>query len=243
MRRHWLILLAALLGVVMTGPAATNDWFAQGAEAFRSGRYPEAAAAFEKSSQSQPASGTLVNLGITEWRRGHAGTAILAWERARWIDPFDPRAAENLKFARLAAQVDEPELKWFETASTWLPPNAWVWLAGASLWLAVGGLTLPGILRWRKTGWHQAVAALGLGIFLFSLTANVGVVSRTRLGFVVKKNAPLLLTPTRGGEVVSILNAGEPARRQRTHGEYYFVRTAGGSGWIGRDQFKLVSEE
>ena len=163
----------------------------------RAGQFPEAAAAFEKSAQARPAAGTLVNLGIAEWQRGHAGAAILAWEQARWIDPFDPRAGANLKFARQVAQVDEPQLKWFETASTWLPPDAWVWLAGASLWLAVGLLVLPGIFRRRKAGWHQALAALAFGFFLFSLTANVGVVSRTQLGFVLKKNAPLRLTPTR----------------------------------------------
>ena len=98
--------------------------------------------------------------------------------------------------------MDEPQLKWFETASAWLPPNAWVWLAGASLWLAVGALVLPGIFRRRKAGWHQALAAFGFGIFLFSLAANCGVVSRTQIGFVLKKNAPLLLTPTAEGEVI-----------------------------------------
>ena len=144
-----------------------------------------------------------------------------------------PRA--NLKFARQVAQVDEPQLKWFETASTWLPPEAWVWLAGSSLWLAAGMLTLPGFFRQRKSGWQQTLAALGLGIFLSSVTANLGVVSRTQLGFVLKKDAPLLLTPTRESEAISTLNAGEPARRIRTRGDYFFVRTAFATGWIRRN--------
>ena len=75
------------------------------------------------------------------------------------------------------------------------------------------------------------------------MTANIGVVSRTNLGFVVKKNAPLLLTPTRTGEVISLLTAGEPARKLKARGEYYFIRTAYGSGWIGRRDFGLVSPE
>jgi Flp pilus assembly protein TadD len=90
--------------------ATANDLFTQGVELNRAGQFPEAAAAFEKSAQRQPASGTLVNLGIAEWQRGHAGAAILAWEQARWIDPFDERAAQNLKFARQMAQLDEPKL-------------------------------------------------------------------------------------------------------------------------------------
>lgn len=235
-----LIVFAVLFCAVNFCSAATNDFFAQGLAASRAGLIPEAAAAFEKSAEQQPAAGTLDNLGVAEWQRGHAGAAILAWEQARWIDPSDPRANRNLVFARTVAQVDEPQLKWFETASTWLPPDAWAWMAGASLWLAAGALVLPGVFRRRKSGWHDTLAALGLGLFLFSLTANFGVVSRMQTGFAVKRNAPLLLTPTREGEVISTLTAGEPARKLRTRGDYFLIRTEFGTGWIERSQFGLV---
>jgi tetratricopeptide (TPR) repeat protein len=237
------VLAATLVCFAQASRATTNDFFAQGVGLSRAGQFPEAAAAFEKAEQAQPACGTLVNLGIAEWRRGHAGAAILAWEQARWIDPFDPRAGADLKFARQAAQLDAPQLKWFEAASTWLPPDAWAWLTAASLWLAAGMIILPGILRQRKAGWQQALAALAFGFFLFSMTANLGVVSRTQVGFVLKKNAPLLLTPTREAEVISTLAAGEPARRLRTRGNYYFIRTAFAAGWISREQFGLVCPE
>lgn len=222
--------------------AATNDFFTQGIEACRAGSFPEAADAFQKSAQTQPAAGTLVNLGLAEWQRGHAGAAILAWEKARWIDPFDPRAEANLKFARAVTQVDEPQLKWFETASTWLPPNAWVWIAGASLWLAVGTLVLPGIFRRRRADWQRLLAAPALGLFLFSLTANFGVVSRAQIGFIVAKNTPLRLTPTRAAEVISTLTAGEPARKLRTRGNYLFIRTANETGWIEQQAFGEITK-
>jgi tetratricopeptide (TPR) repeat protein len=243
-KRQALILLLALFCVAEAGLAAdTNDWFAQGLALARAGQFPDAAAAFEKSAHHRPAVGTLVNAGISEWQRGHAGAAILAWEQAQWINPFDARAGGNLKFARAVAQVDAPDLEWFETVSTWLPANAWVWLAGASLWLGIGLLVLPGIFRRRRAGWHQALAAAAFGIFLVSLTANYGVVSRTSIGFVLKKNAPLQLTPTKDAEVISTLTAGEPARRLRTRGNYFLIRTSFGSGWIERDSFGLVNTE
>jgi tetratricopeptide (TPR) repeat protein len=238
-RRIFLFILVMVLGVD-AGGAATNDFFARGLAASRAGDFSEAAEAFQKCVQQQPAAGALVNLGLAEWQRGHAGAAILAWEQARWIDPFDARAAQNLRFARTVTQADEPQLKWFEAASTWLPPAAWVWIAGASLWLTVGALVLPGVFRRKKSGWPQTAAALGFGIFLFSLTANVGVVSRTEIGIIQQKNAPLLLTPTRAGEVIATLNAGEPGRRRRTRGDFYFITTANGSGWIEAKAFGLV---
>jgi hypothetical protein len=137
-------------------------------------------------------------------------------------------------------QVDSPQLKWFETASTWLPPNAWVWLAGASLWLAVGLLVLPGIFRRRVAGWHQFLAALAFGFFLFSLTANAGVVSRTHIGIVVKKDVPVRLTPTRDGEVISTLAAGESARLVQRRGNFVFIRTTAASGWVEPGEFQLI---
>jgi len=243
LRRSSAALAVGLACVVLNSRAATNDFFTQGAELSRAGQFPEAAAAFEKAAQARPACGTLVNLGIAEWRCGHAGAAILAWEQARWIDPFDTSAGVNLKFARQAAQVDAPQLKWFEAASTWLSPDAWVWLACASLWLAAGMMTLPGFFRRRKAGWHQALAALGLCVFLLSLAANFGVASRAQIGFVLKKNTPLLLTPTPEGEVLTTVNPGEPARKLRARGNYYFIYTGYGTGWIDRRQFGLVNLE
>ena len=222
--------------------AETGDFFANSLAAAQTGNFSEAATAFEKSAHAQPSSGALVNLGIAEWQRGSAGAAIRAWEQARWIDPFDPRAVQNLTFARAVAQVEPPELRWFEQASTWLPPNAWLWLAGASLWLAVGALVLPRVWRWKKPGGPPMLVALGFCVFIFSLTANFGVAGRTDIGFVVKKNAPLQLTPTRGGEIISTLAAGEAARKEKTRGNYFFIRTATAAGWVARESFGLINE-
>ena len=238
-----LIILTALACSLANVHAATNDWFAAGITAYRAGQFPEAAQAFENAAAVRPAAGTFINLGLAEWQRGHAGSAILAWERARWIDQSNKSAQENLDFARQVTQLEAPELNWFETLSTWLTPAAWLWLAGASLWLAVGMILLPAVARRQKAGWHQSLAACGLCIFLFSVAANWGIVSRTNLGFVLENNAPLLLTPTRNGEIISTLTPGESAREIRKLGDFYLIRTESQTGWIKREQFGLVSRK
>jgi tetratricopeptide (TPR) repeat protein len=220
----------------------TAEEFSTGVAALQAGNLTEAKNIFENQIQTRPSAGALVNLGNIEWQSGHAGAAILAWERAAWIDPFDKNAKQNLDFAREAAQVEAPELRWFESASLWLPPDAWVWLAGAGLWLAVGVLVLPRVLRWKKSGGQQTLAAFGLCVFLFSLTANFGVVSRTNLGFVVKKNVALRLTPTSGSELISTLISGEPVRRITARENYLFIRTATASGWVERGQVGFINE-
>jgi hypothetical protein len=238
--RCCIVLLALVCAAEIGRGAATNDFFAQGVEACNAGKFPEAAAAFATAAGRQPSSGTFDNLGIAEWQSGHAGAAILAWERAGWIDPFDRRAQENLQFARQVTQLDGPRLKWYEAESAWLPAPMWVWLAGAGLWLMAGAMILPGVFRLSKSGWQQMLAALGLCVLLFSLTANFGIASRARLGFVVKKDAQLLLTPTRQGEIISTLTDGEPARALRTRGNYLLIRTGEATGWIDRKQFQLI---
>lgn len=236
----WLVLLAVIFLAGKVHGSTAENYFAQGCAAYQNGQFPEAAQAFQKSAEARPSAGAFLNLGLAEWQRGHAGTAILAWEKAHWLDPFDTRAINNLKFARMAAQVDEPPLKWFEAASAWLPPNAWVWLAGGGLWLAIGALVLPRVFRRRKTGGQQWLAACGFAIFAFCLTANFGVVSRTNIGFVVEKNASLRLTPTREAESLGSLAGGEPARVLKTRGNYYFIRTTGGSGWVEQKSLGMV---
>jgi tetratricopeptide (TPR) repeat protein len=235
------VFLALLLsGTVRAREDSANAFFQDGLAASQAGQYAKAARAFRDSLAHQPATGTLLNLGLAEWRRGRVGDAILSWEQAVWIDPFNHDARNNLHFARQLAEVETPELFWYETASTWLPANAWAWLASGSLWLAIGMVTLPGVLRWRKAGWHQAMAAVSFAVFLLSIPAHVGVITRSHIGIVLARNAPLRLTPTQEAEATTILNAGEPGRKIRARGDYVFVRTQRGSGWVEQRQFGLV---
>jgi tetratricopeptide (TPR) repeat protein len=234
--------LLALLSLCtcQAGAASGTNQFSTGVAAYQTGNFAEAAQSFRQSAAAQPASGAFQNLGNAEWQLGRAGDAILAWEQALWLNPFDRNARNNLRFARAALQLDSPELKWYEAAATWLPANWWAWIAGGSLWLVVGMITLPGILRWRKATWQQAVAALGLGVFLVSLPAHLGALTRTRVGFVLEKNTPLRLTPTAESEAVTRLAAGEPARWVRARGDYLFIRTSRNAGWIGRSELGLI---
>ena len=126
--------------------------------------------------------------------------------------------------------------------STWLPANWWAWIAGVSLWLAVGMVMLPGILRLRKAAWHQAVAAFCLMVFLLSIPAYIGLQTRSRIGFVLQPDTLLRLTPTLEAQAVTRLAAGEPARLVRTRGTYVLLRTSRTLGWVERAQCGLICQ-
>ena len=235
------LLFLILLAAAHPLPAASPDaLFRDGANAYRAGDYPHAAEAFRLSVSLQPSSGALQNLGNAEWQCRRVGAAILAWEQALWLDPFSHSAHQNLRFARKSAQLEAPELAWYEVVSTWLPVNWWAWIAGATFWLAVGMATLPGILRRRKATWQQAIAAVALMIFLLSVPALVGVQTRARIGFVQQNDTPLRFTPTREAQAITRLAAGDPARCLRARGNYLLIRTGRTLGWIEHAQLGLT---
>jgi tetratricopeptide (TPR) repeat protein len=234
------ISIFSLLAVSQKSFAAGETQFHAGVAAYEAGQFDLAAQSFSNSLAEQTAPGTLLNLGLAEWQRGRVGDAILAWEQAAWLDPFDHDAQNNLFYAQQSAEVNPPELTWFEQASIWLPANFWTWIAGGSLWLAVALVTVPGFFRLRKAGWHQAVAALALGVFLLSLAPCAGIVTRSKIGIVTEKNTLLRLTPTQSAETVASLPPGEPVRALRRHGDYFFVHTQNGNGWVGHQQIRFV---
>lgn len=237
-----LIGLATLLAdSTAHGATSAADSFKAGIESYQTGQFVEAAKAFRESISLRPAAGTLVNLGMTEWRRGRTGAAVLAWEQALWVDSFNQTARDNLLFARESTGLDAPRLEWYETASTWLPTNSWSWIAGAGLWVALGMVTLPTVFRWRRSSWQQLLAALGLGAFLLSLPAHFGVMTRSHIGFVLERKTPLRLTPTEEADHVATLASGEPVRQLRLQGDYAFVSTRSGQGWIERDKLGLIA--
>ena len=235
------VALGLLLSLAARGFCASPESsFAEGVEAYREADYERAAKSFEEAIAVRPSSGTLENLGKAEWQRGQTGPAIVAWERALWLDPFHDSVRGDLRFARKVSQLESPELAWYELVSTWLPVNWWAWIASSTFWFSLGMALLPGILRRRKAAWHQALAAIGLTLFLLSAPAHLGVLTRSRIGFVLQKATPLRLTPTDESQTITRLAPGEPARLERSRGKYLLIRTNHGRGWIDRAQFGLL---
>jgi hypothetical protein len=234
-----LVILASFFAQ-STSATPADALFRYATNAYYAGEYNRAAGGFAQAAGLRPAGGTLQNLGNAEWQSGRVGTAVLAWEQALWLDPFNRFARANLQFGRRVAQLEAPELSWYEVVSSWLPADWWAWVAAISLWSAVGMSTVPGILRWRKASWHQAIAAFGLAVFLLTVPAQLGVHARSRLGFVLPKDVPLRLTPTSEAQYITRLPAGEWARFEQQRGKYLRIRTGHALGWVQTDQFRLI---
>ena len=234
--------LARSLGAQAETPAQR---FALANKAYNESDYAEAAYQLrELTLAGHWSRGALHNLGNAEWKVNRPGYAVLAWERARALNPFDRNTAANLHFARVQAQLLVPERPWFEQYSEWLPSSVWLLAASISLWCGVGLLALPRLLGAKRADWHQGVAALLLAIFLLSVPALAGLYTRRQVGVIVAEETPLRLSPTREGEARDALGkvgAGEVARVEKTRGDYFYVRAEGDrAGWVHRSEFARI---
>ena len=236
------LLLAAFTASLRAEASKPDDRFRKANAAYTSGDFAEAAGELrELVSEGKFSGAALHNLGNSEWKVGRPGHAVLAWERARSVNPFNQNTEANLRFARNKARVEAPVLGWHERYSTWLPGGWWLVIASVGLWGGVALLTLPRLLGWRRADWHQGIAAALLAIFLLSLPALLGLSKRAQLGVVLEDETPLHLTPTREGETLTKLPAGEMARVERARGDYLYVRAEGDrAGWLKKADFARV---
>ncbi len=237
-------LVLAFTPCLHVGAAAEfHQLFEQGNQMYVAGGYSQAMEVFQQAAALKPTSGVLHNLGNAEYMAGHVGPAILAWEQAHWLNPYFANTKANLRFARKQAQLDDPNLAWYEICSTWLPVNVWPWIAWGSLWLAVAMVLLPGIFHWRKADWHQGLAAAGFTVFLLTIPALFGVQARSNLGVVLAKETRLRLTPTQDAQVLTRLPAGEMGRMERQRGNYFYIRlSSDAAGWVDASRFHLICQ-
>lgn len=99
-----LILTAALLGAGVSAWAyqpADLGLFGKANEAYREGRFGEAAEAYTQLSERYPGTAAFFyNLGNSYFRSGSLGAAILAYERALLLKPRDRDTRRNLSYVK-----------------------------------------------------------------------------------------------------------------------------------------------
>jgi hypothetical protein len=234
----------ALFATAFAFAGMPDERFEKASAAMTGGDYGEAAYQLrELVSEGRFSHGSLHNLGNSEWKVVRPGHAILAWERARLLNPHDQNTQANLAFARKKSELPSPTLAWHESYSAWLSPNVWLASAALGFWGGVFLLTLPRLLGFRRADWHQGAAALLLTVFLLTVPALFGLNRRGNIGVALEDSTALRLTPTRDGEELTKLPAGEMARVEKTRGNYLYVRAEGDrAGWVRSEDFERVWE-
>jgi hypothetical protein len=176
-----------------------------------------------------------------EERAGNVGLAIRDYERATLLAPGEPAIAHNLQLAKDRAGVATRPTPAWERPITALSLNALAILVSICLLLLslliFGTRLIPVTIR-RASGRVGVAAA---AVAMLACAAIAWRSSELDRAIVVAAAATLHLAPAEAADAVGTLKGGNSVTTQRTHGEFAYVRTAGGEhGWVRRSEIAPV---
>jgi tetratricopeptide (TPR) repeat protein len=215
--------------------------------AYRAGSYEESARLFQQIIATRGYSAPLCfDLANAEARAGHAGPAILNYERARYLAPADADIDHNLQLARKQAGLAPNSYRWWEIALLSINWTVWLAIMAATLLLiflaVIGNPYAPALSNATKIP-----VRLVKNIFRAILFAGIpfcllmGYVELSTLGFndrivgvvVAPKEATLRLSPFESADVIGAIAEGELVTVEDRHNDYLRIEARDHHfGWI-----------
>jgi tetratricopeptide (TPR) repeat protein len=217
------------------------------AAAYERGDFPAAARQYQRLLEGgRDGAAIYYNLGNSLYRTGRTGEAIVAWERARRLDPADEAIRDNLEFAgaRIIDRVTEDT----EAEPLWA---LWDWhgrippLAGTVVFLIIWwgfNACLSGALFARALSLRRAASYLLpislLGVLLSGLVLGLLVYRRDVVveAIVQPARVDLLSAPGEGSVRLTTVHEGLKVRLQSRRGAWAEVLLPNGlRGWVPAD--------
>ena len=181
------------------------------------------------------------NLGNAEFRLGHSGRAILAYERTLLLDPNHPEATANLALVR--AKAGAKTLPGSPLDAFLLPISApnYVLIGAIAFWMAV--LTGVAFLLWRHARPLLAtVCAMGLLCAAYCGTALVRDRQHRAVAVVVSPEVTARLEAADRAGVAETLPAGSDVRVLNERGAWVYCELPGrGRGWLPRKAIERIA--
>jgi len=170
-KRWWCWILLLLLSVPLWA-GGPRLHYQKGVEAYREHRWSDAAAEFQAVlDQGVEAGDVYYNLGNCYYRLNDVPHAVLYYEKALRLMPFDADLRSNLETVRTfvadqpTATVKLPVWQWVDRILELLSPNSWSLLMLVMTWLWSLFLVLQLV---RRRPWTRLLHRTMLGLLLFS---------------------------------------------------------------------------
>lgn len=197
--------------------------------------------AFAQQPQPQYSAEGLYNLANSYARAGRPGLAVLSYERAALLAPYDPDINANLAYVRASAHLSVAPRNRVARLALALSPTSAAWLGVLGLALLGTGLVARRVAP-RLSVWIPGGGIL-LGVLLMALTASNAMLLWPRMheAVVLIEGTPALVSPAPMGETAFVLREAESVTMTAEHDEFILIRTAGGlSGWVARANLGAV---
>jgi len=234
--------------------SATNSdsLFTQANSAYNSSDFQKAIELYEQFADSGYQSAEVYfNLGNAYYKQNYLSLAIINYERAKRVDPYDEAINYNLEHAN-AFKVDKIEeipvffLKtWVTNLTLLLSFETW-----GRLSLILFGLLIIFILIYLftpKLGLKKLSFIAALLFALFSLLSFVMAHKRNNIQFandiaiITSSSVTVKSSPDESGTDLFLLHEGTKVTIEDKVGEWYEIKIAdGNTGWIGVDKLEIV---
>ena len=217
------------------------------------GDYAGAAEAYEAVAAEGYVSGKLFyNLGNAYFKADELGRAILNYNKALKLSPYDGDVAYNLAVANgyVKDKIETvPEFfvsRWVKASRASLDSNTWALLSLVLLVAALAGVLV--FLLAERRGWRKAGFFWGIVCFLLTVcTAVFAAVEKRELldasrAVVLVQAVAVKSAPEKGGSDLFILHEGTQAEVLSSYGEWREVMIADGNkGWVPADAVALIT--
>jgi tetratricopeptide (TPR) repeat protein len=213
---------------------------------YDAGEYSEAAAGYLGLLRTGRASAAVYfNLGNACFKTGHLGRAIAAYRVALELEPRDPDAQANLRFARAQVQGTTLAESWLERFLGKLSLNEWTWAAAGAVWVFFLLLTLRQVRPAWKRSMRSWLVADGLAAVLLcgALGAAYYQARGEPVAIVVASDAVVRQGPLDEAKSVFTAHDGAELRVLDRKDNWLQVATdAQHLGWLRRDEVLLSTD-
>lgn len=197
------ILIAAVFAI--TGEGYAENLTAEADSAYMADDFSTALELYLETARTEGTSAELwYNIGNTEYRLGHIGKAIIAYNRSLRLDPGNADTRANLDFVS-SKTIDKQEEKGSflsntaDSIATATSADVWAWLAFGLFVLMLGSIALyvfSTTVILRKTGFFSAIAlAIGTAGFIIIALRASGIATSKTEAVVTAKSTILSTSP------------------------------------------------
>lgn len=230
--------------------SAQNQEFALGNQAYQQRDFSTALTQYHKiAAQGYQSDALFYNMGNAYYRLGQLGPAILYYEKARQLNPVEPKITHSLDIARSKSKNQIPEVPeaFWTTAWRYL---LWFFTLNGFFRIGVGLFVIICLLlaHWiwfrQETPWRRRVLVFLFPIAGLCLAASIFASYRENVhnfAVVQPKKTDILATPVVEAKSLRVLYEGLTVRILQREGAWFKVRLPNGlEGWIQKKDLAMI---
>lgn len=190
--------------------------------------------------QTEYSAPLLFNLANSYARAGKPGMAVLNYERAKLLSPYDADIEQNLNIVQSAAQVPTSVANGFERIARVASAQLVSWIG--VLGVAIFGLSiLAGRLSGRMRGLRWSANLLGVAMICLAICNSVVLWPTLHEGVVIAAASPVRVSPAPLGDSIFELAEAALVKIVAEHEGFVLIQTRDGrSGWVARSSVASV---